>query len=96
MRLESRSIDRKYTINLKPVYELKINCLKYLSLNIVSFLEQNSFMHESLLKLPIYLIRDLQNFIKVGKVIKYEADSMKVVEKAYNDEEKEKLEVQNH
>ena len=76
--------------------ELKINCLKYLSLNIVSFLEQNGCMHESLLKLPIYLIRDLQNFIKVGKVIKYEADSMKVVEKAYNDEEKEKLEVQNH
>lgn len=76
--------------------ELKINCLKYLSLNIVSFLEQNSFMHESLLKLPIYLIRDLQNFIKVGKVIKYEADSMKVVEEAYVDEEEEKLEVQNH
>ena len=53
-------------------------------------------MHESLLKLPIYLIRDLQNFIKVGKVIKYEADSMKVVEEAYVDEEEEKLEVQNH
>ena len=42
--------------------ELKINCLKFLSLNVVSFLEPILF--QMLASMPVYLIRDLQNFLK--------------------------------
>ena len=43
--------------------ELKINCLKFISLNIVSYLEATYL--ERLLSLPVYLLRDLENFIKI-------------------------------
>jgi len=58
--------------------ELKINCLKFISLNLVSFLESTYL--ERLLSLPIYLIRDLENFIKISDCFKYQLFSMNVVE----------------
>jgi hypothetical protein len=58
--------------------ELKINCLKFISLNLVSFLESTYL--ERLLSLPIYLIRDLENFIKISDYFKYQLFSMHVVE----------------
>ena len=58
--------------------ELKVNCLKFISLNIVSFLEPSYL--DRLLSLPIYLIRDLQNFIKINDSDKYLMFDMKVVE----------------
>ena len=58
--------------------ELKINCLKFISLNIVSFLEPSYL--DRLLSLPIYLIRDLQNFIKINDSEKFLAFDMKIVE----------------
>jgi hypothetical protein len=44
--------------------ELKLNCMKFVALNVVSYLEQGPNF-EKLLSLPVYLLRDLQNFIKV-------------------------------
>ena len=59
--------------------ELKINCLKFISLNIVSFLESTYL--ERLLTLPVYLLRDLENFIKLHDAPeKYVAFDMKAVE----------------
>ncbi len=58
--------------------ELKINCLKFISLNIVSFLEPSYL--DRLLQLPIYLIRDLQNFIKIKESEKYLSFDMRIVE----------------
>jgi hypothetical protein len=49
--------------------ELKVNCLKFISLNIMSFLEPSYL--DRLLSLPIYLIRDLQNFIKINDSEKF-------------------------
>jgi hypothetical protein len=49
--------------------ELKVNCLKFISLNIVSFLE--STYVEKLLSIPVYLIRDLENFIKLEEIEKF-------------------------
>ena len=54
--------------------ELKINCLKFISLNIVSFLEP--YLLEKLFKLPVYLLRDIQNFIKTKDSDKFGAFSM--------------------
>lgn len=63
--------------------ELKINCLKFISLNIVSFLESSYF--EKLISLPIYIIRDLENFIKLDDIEKYVYFDMKTIEDAeYN------------
>ena len=63
--------------------ELKINCLKFISLNIVSFLESSYF--ERLISLPIYIIRDLENFIKLDDIEKYVYFDMKTIEDAeYN------------
>ena len=61
--------------------ELKINCLKFISLNIVSFLEP--YLFERLQKIPVYLIRDIQNFIKTSQVEKYSCFSMAVIEQNY-------------
>lgn len=58
--------------------ELKINCLKFISLNIVSFLE-SSYL-EKLVSLPVYLLRDLENFIKIDTHEKFLTFDMKAVE----------------
>jgi hypothetical protein len=58
--------------------ELKANCLKFLSLNIVSFLEPAAL--ERLTSLPVYLLRDLQNFIKIDEPHKFLTFDMKLVE----------------
>ena len=58
--------------------ELKINCLKFISLNLVSFLESTYL--DRLLSLPVYLIRDLENFIKIHDSYKYQMFNMLVVE----------------
>lgn len=60
--------------------ELKINCLKFISLNIVSYMEPSYL--DRLLSLPIYLIRDLQNFIKIIDSDKYLTFDMRMVEDA--------------
>jgi hypothetical protein len=58
--------------------ELKVNCLKFISLNLISFLESTYL--DRLLSLPIYLIRDLENFIKIHDYYKYQLFSMHVIE----------------
>lgn len=60
------------------IEELKINCLKFLSLNAVSFLEP--FLFAQLSEMPVYLIRDLQNFVKTEQVEKFAAFNMNVIE----------------
>lgn len=62
--------------------ELKINCLKFISLNVVSFLEP--FLFEKIIQLPVYLIRDIQNFIKASQVEKYASFDMQVIDQNYN------------
>jgi hypothetical protein len=54
---------------------MKINCLKFISLNIITFLE--STFIEKLLSLPVYLIRDLENFIKLEGIEKFVLFDMK-------------------
>ncbi len=61
--------------------ELKINCLKFISLNIVSYLEP--FLFEEMVSLPVYLIRDVQNFIKAEQVEKYQSFDMSVIDQNY-------------
>jgi hypothetical protein len=54
------------TLTLADTYsaeELKVNALKFLSLNITSLFESDRI--EKLFQLPLYLIKDLQNFIKI-------------------------------
>lgn len=61
--------------------ELKINCLKFISLNIVTFLE-SSYL-DRLMSLPVYLLRDLENFIKIpADSEKYISFDMSLVENA--------------
>ena len=60
--------------------ELKINCLKFISLNIVSFLESTYL--ERLLSLPVYLLRDLENFIKVEDIEKFLWFDMQTLDEA--------------
>ena len=58
--------------------ELKINTLKFISLNIVSFLEASRM--EKLMSLPVYLIRDLENFIKLEDPEKFICFDMKSID----------------
>jgi hypothetical protein len=51
--------------------ELKINCLKFIALNIVSFFSEGSKLAENLIGLPIYLLKDLENFIKEKYIHKF-------------------------
>ena len=51
--------------------ELKINCLKFIALNIVSFFSEGSKLAENLIGLPIYLLKDLENFIKEKYIQKF-------------------------
>jgi len=51
--------------------ELKINCIKFIILNIVSFFAEGSKLNEKLLGLPIYLVKDLENFIKLRDTNKF-------------------------
>lgn len=68
--------------------ELKINCLKFISLNIVSFLE--GILVDKLIQLPVYLIRDLENFIKIDEAEKFMWFDMKTLEDyEYNDNAKQ-------
>lgn len=54
---------------MKQIEELKINSLKFISLNIVSFLE--SAYLERIYRLPVYLIRELENFLKAKQIEKF-------------------------
>ena len=60
--------------------ELKINAMKFISLNIVSFLEIGNI--EKLMQLPVYLIRDLENFMKLQDYNKFLFYSMKSIDEA--------------
>lgn len=55
--------------------ELKINCIKFIMLNLVSFFSEGRYqgtsLSEKLLTLPIYLIRDIENFLKVKDIQKF-------------------------
>lgn len=58
-------IDLLYYADHYLIDELKINCLKFISLNIVSFFLEGSTYFEDMMTLPLYLVRDLMNFIKL-------------------------------
>ena len=57
-----------------------MNCLKFISLNIVSFLECAYL--ERLVQLPVYLVRELENFIKLEDSDKYVCVDMRMLEEA--------------
>ena len=50
---------------------IKINCIKFIILNLVSFFAEGSKLNEKLLGLPIYLIKDLENFLKLRDINKF-------------------------
>jgi hypothetical protein len=58
--------------------ELKVNTLKFIALNIVSFLESCHF--ERLIGMPVYLIRELENFLKVKDIDKFRFFAMEPFE----------------
>lgn len=60
--------------------ELKINCLKFISLNIVSYLESTYI--DKLVSLPVFILRDLENFIKLDDEEKYVYQDMQTIEDA--------------
>lgn len=70
---ESLSIDNALDIldnaDMQQIDELKVNTLKFIALNIVSFLEGTSL--ERIYKLPVYLIRELENFLKAETIEKF-------------------------
>ena len=81
--------------------QLKINCLKFISLNIVSFLELGQL--DKLSSLPVYLIRDLENFIKLEDQEKFIMNDMRAIEEAVHEQSerqtrnfKTKKDVLNH
>ncbi|CDW89302.1 isoform c [Stylonychia lemnae] len=74
------ALDLYEMADLQIIDELKINCLKFISLNIVSYLESTYL--ERLLQLPIYLIRDLENFIKLEDSEKYVLTDMRDIEES--------------
>jgi len=57
--------------DLYQIDELKINCIKFIMLNMVSFFSEGTKLSEKLLALPIYLIRDIENFLKVKDIQKF-------------------------
>jgi len=59
--------------------ELKSNSLKFIALNIVSYLEPAYF--DRLASLPTYLIREIENFIKVQDPEKFGTFDMGMVER---------------
>ena len=63
--------------------ELKINCLKFIMLNMVSFFSESK-LSENLTQLPIYLIRDISNFLKVKDIQKFLWVDMVYFEQIYD------------
>lgn len=57
--------------DLHQVDELKINCIKFIMLNYASFFSEGTKLNEQLLGLPIYLVRDIENFLKVKDIQKF-------------------------
>lgn len=64
-------IDLLYFADHYLIDELKINCLKFISLNIMSFFLEGSTYFEDMAALPLYLVRDLMNFIKLPTCEKF-------------------------
>lgn len=75
---ENLSVDNALDLlensDMQQMEELKINTLKFIALNIVSFLEGTSL--ERIYKLPVYLIRELENFLKAENIDKFSYQSM--------------------
>lgn len=46
------------------IEDLKINCLKFICLNLVSFFSEGTKLSDKLIALPLYLIKDIENFLK--------------------------------
>ena len=57
--------------DFNQIDELKINCLKFIQLNISSFFADGTKLAEKLISLPIYLVRDIENFLKVREIQKF-------------------------
>jgi len=72
------SLDLFETADHLQIEELKINCIKFISLNIVSYLETTYL--ERLMALPVYLLRELENFIKVEDCEKFISFDMRSIE----------------
>lgn len=51
--------------------ELKINCLKFVMFNIVNFFLEGSETCDQMLSMPLYLVRDIANFIKLPTTEKF-------------------------
>ena len=72
------ALDTYFKTDQLMLDELKVNTLKFISLNIVSFLESSHL--ERFFGLPVYLIRELENFLKVKDIEKFKFFSMEPFE----------------
>ncbi len=67
--------------DLHQIEELKINALKFIGLNLHSLFADGSRTNDELIGLPIYLVRDIENFLKVREVKKFLMLDMQYFEK---------------
>ena len=58
------------------IEDLKINCLKFICLNLVSFFSEGTKLSEKLIFLPLYLIKDIENFLKEKMSVKFLHEDM--------------------
>ena len=75
---------------------LKINAIKFITLNLHSFFADGSMLSNWLLSLPVFLIRDIENFLKVKEPRKYLMTDMSYFEKEIDYEQflKSELDIQ--
>ena len=58
------------------IEDLKVNCLKFISLNLVSFFSEGTKLSEKLIFLPLYLVKDIENFLKEKMASKFLHEDM--------------------
>lgn len=63
------ALDLLETADHLQIEELKINCIKFISLNVVSYLETSTI--DRLITMPVYLLREIENFIKLDDEDKF-------------------------
>ncbi len=82
------SLETLQFADLHQIEDLKINALKFISLNILSFFEEKALQSDLMLSIPSYLLKDLEIFIKVPTVEKYLATNCSLLDTAaeYNEQ----------
>mmetsp|Transcript_37533 Transcript_37533/g.57508 ORF Transcript_37533/g.57508 Transcript_37533/m.57508 type:complete len:140 (-) Transcript_37533:1494-1913(-) len=67
--------------DLHQIEELKVNALKFIVLNLHSLFADGARINDELIGLPIYLLRDIENFLKVKEPKKFLMLDMEYFEK---------------